>query len=110
MLNFKKIISILLVALALIPTGSFAYNENAKGSKIEVGTRVSDYTKTVTITKTYNTPSDIPSSVDYTEYDTSIGMVMGGTLRYKSHYISGGGKCIATFTGTLYAGLRKAEK
>lgn len=59
------------------------------------------YSYEETVTKYYNTATEIPSSIYYEYYHDTAGW-MRGTLYYKSHS-KDGRRYVATFKGTMYS-------
>lgn len=105
-MNKNKILLFFMVfTLVIMPMNIFAEHiSNQEYIDFNSETRVKDYTKSKTVVQTYPTVLSIPDYIFYEEYNADIGMMMGGTLYYKSHEYKNG-KYYATFSGTLYAGL-----
>ncbi len=97
----------MVLTLVLIPVNIFAESiSNQEFTNFNSKIEIKDYTKKKTVIKTYSSVLNIPEYIYYEEYDEDIGMMIGGTLYYKSHEYKNR-KYYAAFSGTLYAGLFK---
>lgn len=109
MKKISKIVTLSLMSMTILGTSMPAQAASIGINSIAITSNADDIAsvkavikRDKTVKKTYKKLSDIPDSISYSEYDSTLDVDFTGTLELQSVKKEGKGYK-ATFTGTLFA-------